>query len=210
MVGDLVQAAGHELLGYVDKDPEKLGRTVEPMGVPVTHLEDDILAHLRDRGHYPEGVEAMALGIGENGIRQQRMKSLAGLQAPPLVHPSATVSQTVHLGRGSVVFPHAVINAGAWIGEAVIVNSGAIIEHDCLLEAGVHVSPGATICGGVRIGELTWVGAGATIIHGLTLGAGAIVGAGSTVLQDVEGGDTVVGSPARCITKSDSIRGVTP
>jgi acetyltransferase-like isoleucine patch superfamily enzyme len=92
----------------------------------------------------------------------------------------------------------------------VIVNSGAIIEHDCLLEAGVHVSPGATICGGVRIGELTWVGAGATIIHGLTLGAGAIVGAGSTVLQDVEGGDTVVGSPARCITKSDSIRGVTP
>jgi sugar O-acyltransferase (sialic acid O-acetyltransferase NeuD family) len=209
MVGDLVQAAGHELLGYVDRDPNKLG-TVDPMGVPVTHLEDEILIHLRDHGHYPEGVEAMALGIGENGIRQVRMKSLAGLRVPPLVHPSATVSRTVELGRGSVVFPHAVINAGAWIGEAVIVNSGAIIEHDCLLESGVHVSPGATICGGVRIGELTWVGAGATIIHGLTLGAGAIVGAGSTVLQNVEDGDTVVGSPARCITKSDSMRGMTP
>jgi sugar O-acyltransferase (sialic acid O-acetyltransferase NeuD family) len=210
MVGDLVQAAGHELLGYVDKDPEKLGRTVEPMGVPVTHLEEDTLNYIRDRGHYPQGIDAVALGIGKNGARQQRMNSLAGLEVPPLVHPSATVSRTVQLGRGSVVFPHAVINAGAWIGEAVIVNSGAIIEHDCMLESGVHVSPGATICGGVRIGMLAWVGAGATVIHGIVLGAGVVVGAGSTVLRDVEDGDTVVGSPARGVTQSDSIRGVTP
>lgn len=197
MVGDLVRAAGHRLVGYVDKEPAKLGRIVKPIGVLVTHCEDELVEHLRARGAYPDGVDACALGIGDNRLRQLRLKDLDGLVVPPLVHLSASVSSTAHLGRGSVVFPHAVINAGAQINEAVIVNSGAIIEHDCVLEPGVHISPGAVLCGGVRVGERSWVGAGATVIHGITIGKDSIVGAGSTVIHDVGNSETVIGSPAR-------------
>jgi sugar O-acyltransferase (sialic acid O-acetyltransferase NeuD family) len=198
-VGDLVEVGGHELVGYIDHDPDRLGTVVEPLAARVSHLEEELLFQLRRQECYPEGVDAIALGIGDNRTRLQWMEILGGLESPPLVHPSAAVSQTAQLGRGSVVFPQVVINAGATIGAAVIVNSGVVIEHDCVLGAGVHISPDATACGGVRIGDLTWVGAGATVIHGLTLGAGVIVGAGSTVLQDVDDGCTV-GSLARPVT----------
>lgn len=196
MVGELVCALGHTLVGYIDRDEGRLGRGVGPLGVPVTCTEVDFLAGLRERGEYPMGVDACALGIGENVTRQECLKGLGDLQVPALVHPSATVSPSVEIGRGTVVFPHAVINVGTRVGEAVIINSGCIIEHDCVLESAVHVSPGVILCGGVRVGERSWIGAGATAIHGITIGKGAIVGAGSTVIRDVSDRDTVIGSPA--------------
>jgi acetyltransferase-like isoleucine patch superfamily enzyme len=45
------------------------------------------------------------------------------------------------------------------------------------------------------------IGSGATILCGLTIGAGAIVGAGSVVTRDVPPGATVVGNPARVLTR---------
>ncbi|MGH7559286.1 MAG: acetyltransferase [Gemmatimonadota bacterium] len=199
VVADLVRATGHRVLSYVDSDPAKLGQKVEPSGETVSHLQDELIRAIQEDGCYPPGVDASALGLGDNQLRLRCLRSLAGLVAPPLVHPSATVSPTARLGRGSVIFPQAVVNAGARIDEAVIVNSGAIIEHDCVLHSGVHVSPGATLCGGVRVGEGSWIGAGATVIQDLTIGRDAIVGAGSTVIRDVSDDLTVVGRPARAI-----------
>lgn len=197
MVGDLIQAAGYQVFGFVDGDPVKVGQVVEPLAALVTHHEDELREHLCALGTYPEGVDACALGIGDNRLRQLRLKDLDGFVVPPLAHPSASVSSTAQLGRGCVVFPHAVVNAGAQVNDAVIVNSGAIVEHDCVLESGVHISPGAVLCGGVRVGQRSWVGAGATVIHGVTIGKDSIVGAGSTVIHDVGDSETVIGSPAR-------------
>lgn len=196
-MADLIRATGDRVLSFVDSDPGKLGQVVEPSGARVSHLQDELVRAIRDDGCYPEGVDASALGIGDNQLRLRCLLSLADLAVPPLVHPSATVSPTARLGGGSVVFPQAVVNAGAQIAEAVIVNSGAIVEHDCVLGPGVHVSPGATLCGGVRVGERSWVGAGATVIQGLTIGRDSIVGAGSTVIRDVGDDITVIGRPAR-------------
>jgi sugar O-acyltransferase (sialic acid O-acetyltransferase NeuD family) len=193
VIGDLLRAAGHDLVGFVDADSE----TLALMASPASYLEEEFMEHLRKTSCYPDGVEACALGIGDNRLRQSRLQLLDGLDAPALVHPTAYVSLTATVGRSSVVFPHAVVNPDAWIGDAVIVNTGAIVEHDCRLESAVHVSPGAVLCGGVSVGERSWVGAGATVIHGITIGKDSIVGAGSTVIRQVADGETVVGSPAK-------------
>ena len=130
VVGDLVLAAGHDIAGYIDGDPDKVGQAIDTIGAPICWQEDAFLAYLLQSG-YPETVDACALGIGDNRLRQQRLAALEGLEVPPVIHPSASISPNASIGRGSVVFPNAVVNAGAWIDEAVIVNSGAIIEHDC-------------------------------------------------------------------------------
>lgn len=197
VVGELVRAAGHRLVGYVDKEPAKLGRIVEPLNVPVSHPEDEFIAIVHGHGAYPEEVDACTLGVGNNLVRLRCLEALEGLNVPPLIHPSAMVSPTAYIGRGSVIFPQAVVNTGAWVGDAVIVNSGGIIEHDCVVESAVHVSPGAVLCGGVRVGARSWIGAGSIVIHGITIGRDAITGAGSTVIHDVNDEDTVVGSPAK-------------
>lgn len=201
MVGELIRTLGHKVAGYVDRDPAKAGNVVGLGGIVVSHLQDELMLLIEENRAYPDGVDASALGIGDNQLREACLQGLKGLSVPALVHPSATVSPTAELGRGTVVFPHAVVNAGARIGEAVILNSGAIVEHECLLENGVHVSPGATLCGGVRVGIRSWIGAGATLIPGIVVGADSIVGAGATVVTDVTDGDTVAGTPARSLNR---------
>lgn len=196
VVGDLVRSLGYSLEGYVDADPDKLGRTVDPTDVVVKHLEEELIERIREHGRYPEGITACALGVGDNLARQRCLVSIDGLESPPLVHPRASVSPTTEIGKGTVVFSLAVVNTGARIGNAVIVNTGAIVEHDCVLESGVHVSPGAILCGGVHVGERAWIGAGSTVIPGIRIGSDVMVGAGSTVIRDVDDGTTVFGSPA--------------
>jgi sugar O-acyltransferase (sialic acid O-acetyltransferase NeuD family) len=202
MVGDLVRALGYQLAGYVDRNADRLGTIVEPLGAAISYLEDDLLESLQNSRRYPEGIDAFALGIGDNRSREACLRSLEEFEVPALVHPSAFVSGSARLGYGTVVFPHAVVNTGARIDEAVIVNSGAIVEHDCVVGVAAHLSPGAVICGGVKVGARSWIGAGATVIHGVEVGTDAIVGAGSTVLDDVVDGATVVGSPARLTQQS--------
>ncbi len=201
VVADLVRACGHRVAGFIDSDPAKLGQQVETGGSRVSFSQDEFLERLRVNGRFPEGVAAVAMALGDNRKRQCGLQLLGGYSVPPLVHPSAVVSPSADVARGSVVFPRAVLNADARIGEAVIINSGAIIEHDCVIAGGAHVSPGAILAGRVAVGERSWIGAGATVIQGITIGADVIVGAGAVVIEDVPDGSCVVGVPARPVRR---------
>ena len=199
VVADLIRALGHQLSGYVDVDPEKLGREVEPGGGRVVMLQDEFERRVRDEGRMPDGVDAIALAIGDNRRRHECGLGLAHLPAPPLVHPSAVVSPSAVLGPGSVVFAGAVINADARLGAAVIVNSSAVVEHDCRVGDAAHLSPRAALAGGARVGERSWIGMGASVLQGVSIGRDVVVGAGAVVLRDLPDGCRVAGVPARPI-----------
>lgn len=53
----------------------------------------------------------------------------------------------------------------------------------------------------VRIGRNVWIGGGALILPGVTVGDDAIIGSGSVVTRDVPAGATVVGNPARQVSR---------
>lgn len=199
VVADLVRAIGGTVVGFVDSDPAKLGRVVEPGGARVMQTENDFLAYVHRHGACSSGADVVALAIGDNRAREQCVPRLANLVLPSLVHPAAASSPSVSAGRGTVVFAGAVINAQACLGDAVIVNSGAIVEHDCNLGTGCHLSPGATLGGGVQIGSRSWIGAGATVIQDVRVGNDVIVGAGAVIIRDVPEGVTIVGNPGRII-----------
>ena len=195
VVSDLLCALGHPLAGFIDAAAGRQGAVVVPGAAVV--LQQDAFLRMVAGGVLPAGSGAVALGVGDNAGRLRCWRSLGGLPAPALVHPTAVVSPWAAVGGATVVFAKAVINPGAVLHEAVIVNTGAIVEHDCVLGAGAHVSPGAVLAGGVRLGERAWVGAGATVLPGVRIGSGAVVGAGAVVTRDVAAGATVVGVPAR-------------
>jgi maltose O-acetyltransferase len=56
---------------------------------------------------------------------------------------------------------------------------------------------GRSIC----IGKNVWIGGGAIILPGVTVGDDAIIGAGAVVTRDVPDGATVVGNPARVVSR---------
>jgi sugar O-acyltransferase (sialic acid O-acetyltransferase NeuD family) len=198
VVADLIQALGHEVAGFADANIDAVKAWD---GQADRFTEAKLFSHVRQFGRLPDGIDAIALGIGDNLVRLSRLPELAGLALPSLIHPTSWVSPTAHMGAGAIVLPLALVNNNARVGRAVIVNSGAIVEHDCDLADGVHISPGAVLSGCVTVGEGAWIGAGATVIPGVRIGAGAMVGAGSVVIRDVERETTVVGSPARTISR---------
>lgn len=157
----------------------------------------DNLAERKDRF---DGV-IVAIGNCRTRLKLQNQLEASGHRITTLVHPRACISRFATIGAGSVVMPSAVVNADAVIGRACIINSGATVDHDDVLADGVHIAPGANVSGDVSIGECSWIGVGAAIKQGISIGADVMVGAGSVVVNDVAGGLTVVGNPAKPMEK---------
>lgn len=173
-------ACGLTISGLFDDDPDRVSVLDHPVVTPI-----------------PDVVAASAIvAIGDIGSR----RAVAGRVDAPwtrLTHPTAWVDPSAAAGAGTVVFAHAVVQAGVVLGEHVIVNTAATVDHDCVVGDFSHVGPGAHLGGDVRVGSGTLIGIGAVVIPGVTIGDDAIIGAGAVVTGDVPTGATVVGVPAR-------------
>lgn len=189
VVIEAVRACCGEVVGLVDPSPI----TSSVLGAPVLG-GDEVLP-----GLHAQGLNAAVIALGDNALRERLglwVQEL-GFDLPTIVHPSALVSPSAHLGKGVVVMAHAVVGTEAHIGDLAIVNTGAVLDHDNRLGTAAHVAPGCALAGNVRVGERALVGVGSAVRPGIRIGADAIVGAGSAVVSDVPDGSRVGGAPAR-------------
>ena len=105
----------------------------------------------------------------------------------------------------------AVINIGAEIGEASMIDMNSVIGARGKIGKRVHVGAGAIIAGVLEppsmspcvIEDDVMIGANSVILEGVKIGSGSVVAAGSVVTTDVPEGVVVAGSPAK-IKESDT------
>ncbi|MGO4438621.1 sugar O-acetyltransferase [Rhizobium sp. RAF56] len=108
-----------------------------------------------------------------------------------------SLGSRVYLNAGCTILDTARVR----IGNASMLGPGVQIycsEHhkDPALRRG-----GLEIAGPVEIGADVWIGGGAIILSGVTIGDRAIIGAGAIVTRDVAENTTVVGNPARDVSR---------
>ena len=123
------------------------------------------------------------------------------------VHPQATVTGNVVIGRDVYVGPGAAIR-GDWGG--IVIDDGCNVQESCTihmfpgvtvhLEPGAHIGHGAVVHG-ARIGENALIGMNAVVMDEAVVGAGCIVGALCFVpsRMEIPPRKVVVGSPARIV-----------
>ena len=141
----------------------------------------------------------VAFGIGSNSIRAKLFERVqnSGFEIVSLIHPSAIISSSVTIGKGTVVMPNVVVNAKAIIGDGVILNSSCVVEHECIIDDFVHISPSVALAGDLKVGKYTHIGIGSNVIQGIIIGKNVIIGAGSTVVKNIGNFKKAYGNPCR-------------
>ena len=188
----LRQSGEHEVVGFLDNNPELQGAVLD--GVPVIGSTDELLSL-----ELVSDIGGAFIAIGENFARGRLARRVEGrgLQLINVIHPSAVILPGVSLGNGVFIGPGAVIGKGVVIGGAVIVSSGAVIDHDCVISDNAHIGPGCRLAGRVKVGKNALLGIGTSIIPDIVIGEDAIIGAGSVVVRDAPPDRISVGVPAR-------------
>lgn len=199
VVLDILRAAGgHEVVAFIDSNPQLTGRRVD--GVRVAGTWDAL------GGLAAEGVRGVVVAIGDNGVRRGFAEEVSrtGFELVSAVHPSAQIASNTKLGNNVVVAAGAVVSAHCQIGDSVILNTGCIVDHESMIGTAAHICPGVRLAGHVTVESGAFVGIGATIVQNVRIGFDAVVGAGAVVIRDVHPMTTVVGVPAAEIKQAPS------
>ena len=99
------------------------------------------------------------------------------------IHPNATVTGNVIIGRDVYVGPGAAVR-GDWGG--VVIEDGCNIQENCV----IHMFPGVTVV----LEESAHIGHGA-VVHGARIGRNALIGMNAVVMDNaVVGAECIVGA----------------
>lgn len=127
----------------------------------------------------------------------------------------AVVLAGARIGRNCNICAHTFIENDVVVGDNVTVKCGVQLWDGLRIGNNVCIGPNATFtndkhpksgnrgfeCLQTIVEDDVSIGANATILPGVRLGRGCVVGAGAVVTKDVVAGATVVGNPAKEISK---------
>ncbi len=185
-------SAAPRRLAFVDDNADLAGQTIH--GMPV----DGALAGLRGATG-----GAYAIAIGASATRRTIADTLrsSAASAARIIHPQVLIHDSVDVGEGTILCPGVTLTVDLRIGRHVIVNLHATIGHDAVVSDFVTIHPGVHVSGAAVVEEGVEIGTGAVLLPGVTVGADARIGAGAVVTDDVAAGTTVVGVPARPLSR---------
>jgi len=146
----------------------------------------------------------LIVAIADSNVRSTIIDSVnnSKIVYPSLIHPSTIMEdKEVDLGEGSVITAGNILTTDIKVGDHCIINLGCTIGHDVELGDYCSVMPGVHLSGNVKVSSHVLIGTGARILQNLTIADYATIGAGAVVTKGILEGETVVGVPARNISK---------
>lgn len=176
----------YEVTGFLDDNPDALAG--HPVDVPVLGPMAAIRAGT-----------AYLIAIGEPLLRGRAALAVAHLggHLVTLIHPTAVVAPTAHVGPGGVLCPYSFISVEASLGHNVVVNVFAGAGHDSTVGDNCVLSPFSIVTGAASLGECSFMGTHSTVTPGANLGRNSKVAAGAVVTRDADPGSLLYGTPAK-------------
>ncbi len=187
---EAAESAGFQILGVLDM-PEDVGKEI--LSTTVIGTDDDIPSYV-DKAEF-----VITVGFIKNPATRiklyNRVKEAGGNLAT-IIASTAHVSKYAEIGEGTVVMHQAFVNAGAKIGNNVILNTFSNVEHDAIIGDQCHISTGVMVNGDCKVGNNVFVGSQSVLANGITIDDDIIIGAGSFVRKSLKTKGIYSGNPA--------------
>ena len=154
-----------------------------------------------------EGLRYFNVAVGDGSIRKNLVNKVGSAAEVISIHaPQVIFFDNNSIGEGAVFCPNTMVTSNSIIGRFFQANIYSYVAHDCVIGDFVTFAPGVRCNGRVQIGDYAYIGTNAVIREGtaakpLRIGKGAVVGMGAVVTKDVPDGVTVIGNPARPLSK---------
>jgi sugar O-acyltransferase (sialic acid O-acetyltransferase NeuD family) len=197
----LIGAQNHETVryakacrvtGYLDSTPEKKGTDFHGFKVfGWMEVFDEI--------NGPD-VWYISMVTGSTEARRKSYLTIkeAGGRFANIVHPSVNLDMVI-IDEGAWIQEAVILQASVKLGKNVSVHTGAVVAHETTVGNHSFIANGVQICGCCEIGEGVFIGANAVIQPRIKIGNWSTIGSGAVVTMDVPDHATVVGNPARRI-----------
>lgn len=135
----------------------------------IAFLDDNMpeaIGKIDDIESFAGEFEFAFVGIGNNKLRDELIDRLenAGYKVVTLIHPTAYVSKSAKIGRGTVVEPKAIVNANTVVEIGCIISVGSIVDHDVTIGKCCHINSGAIVKAGARVECFTKLEAGQVVL----------------------------------------------
>jgi len=145
------------------------------------------------------------IGIGDNYTRFKIVnllkKNNLKIKWATVIHPSASLSNKIKIGEGSLILNSSIISFNSVIKKHVCINTGASIDHDNIFDNFSSAGPASVTGGGVKVGELSYLAINSSVKHNIIIEKNVIVGANSFVNNNCKSNRVYFGIPAKEIRK---------
>ncbi len=180
----------YQCLGFLDDEKQRWGKEIhgkKVLGPLSSAVEFKDSFFVNGIGSPYTFFEKEAV-IAKTGVEPERFETI--------IHPSASVSRTAQIGRGTVVFQNVTITTNVKIGRHVIILPGSVVSHDDIVGDYTCIAGGTCVSGEIKVGKSCYLGTNSCIIGRITIGEYCLIGMGAVVLRDVPPNSVMVGNPA--------------
>ena len=204
---------GRSLMPVARAQLKRLGNPAEIVFIDDSLVAETIINSYRAMNYaafkaHPAIQKQVLIAIANSQVREKISIQLEqdAIELWSVQADNAVLMDEVEIAAGVALSPFVSITSNIKIGKCFHANLYSYVEHDCVIGDFVTFAPGVQCNGNIHIHDHAYIGAGAVIKQGtpdqpLIIGRGAVVGMGAVVTKSVPAGVTVVGNPARALSK---------
>ncbi len=185
VVAETANLLGYDVLGFVD----------DTSSAPIDVDGVEVISSLPP----PSDSFKIIVAIGDCDARYSIAEQLAteGYNFATIVHPSASISNSVRLSKGIFIEAGVILDPHVTIGDYTIINKNTVVSHGTSIGKACHLAPSSVVAGDCNLGDAVWVGLGALVIEKRNIGSRTFIGAGAVVVHDTNINTLVYGIPAK-------------
>ena len=182
-----------EVIGYVDNDTNKIGKTIDDIQVYST-------------ANKPKKKEIYAMCGIMNGVIRKKIFNEEIIKneykLTNLIHPLVEQPKCFKTGLGNIIFGNVHISFDVDIKNFSIISNFCDLGHNLITNNYFTIMPSVIIGGNCEIGEQTLIGSGAMIHPGIKIGSNCTIGMGTLITSNIKSNTSVINYPRQATKKN--------